>query len=354
MFKKRFISMLVLLAAVAMGAWAEGSVKFSVLNVYNGNTTDKVSSGCLVYFLTTTMASIDSWASQPSLKAFKNALEGKYSTGLTSDGTLSNTTVSNSSLGLTDGASVTSYLLIFNSSEITEGVSYYITNTKDFTAGTSGTVNAIFGNQATNSQNSGNWHEVPVTVTANEGASGEYWATYYNSAQGYTADANTTVYQAAVNGTKTGVVLTEVTGREIPAGQGVVLKSSAATIALTPALTTQTLTGNELLGTDVDLSYPGGNVYCLSKSGTAVGFYTYTSTDGASGNGTIPAHKAYLVVASAARSFLGFGGDDNTTGIALPEAEVIEGEIFDLSGRRIEGQPQKGIYVKSGKKVVIK
>lgn len=194
------------------------------------------------------------------------------------------------------------------------------------------------------------------SVTANEGATGEYWATYCNSALGYTADANTTVYQAAVNGTKTGVVLTEVTGREIPAGQGVVLKSSAATIALTPALTTQTLTGNELLGTDFDLPYPGGNVYCLSKSGTAVGFYTYTSTDGASGNGTIPAHKAYLVVASAARSFLGFGGSDNTTGIALPEAVVIEndGPIYDLSGRRIEGQPQKGIYVKNGKKVVIK
>ena len=210
-----------------------------------------------------------------------------------------------------------------------------------------------------------NWNSNPniritmdasVAVTANEGASGEYWATYYNSAQGYTADANTTVYQAAVNGTKTGVVLTEVTGREIPAGQGVVLKSSAATIALTPVLTTQTLTGNELLGTDVDLSYPGGNVYCLSKSGDAVGFYTYTSTDGSLGNGTIPAHKAYLVVASAARSFLGFGGDDNTTGISLPEAVVIEndGPIYDLSGRRIEGQPQKGIYVKNGKKVVIK
>jgi hypothetical protein len=51
---------------------------------------------------------------------------------------------------------------------------------------------------------------------------------------------------------------------------------------------------------------------------------------------------------------MGFGGDDNTTGIALPEAEVIDGEIYDLSGRRVASQPQKGIYVKNGKKVVIK
>ena len=193
-----------------------------------------------------------------------------------------------------------------------------------------------------------------VDVTANEGATGEYWATYYNGTESYTADANTTVYQAAVNSGKTAVVLTEVTGREIPAGKGVVLKSSAATITLTPTTTTQTLEGNELTGVDAATDAPS-NAYCLSKETTGsargVGFYTYT--------GTIPAHRAYLVVAggpSLARGFLGFGDDDNTTGISLPEAVVIEndGPIYDLSGRRIIGQPQKGIYVKNGKKFVIK
>jgi hypothetical protein len=195
--------------------------------------------------------------------------------------------------------------------------------------------------------------DVDPTVTANEGATGEYWATYYNGTESYTADANTTVYQAAVNSGKTAVVLTEVTGREIPAGKGVVLKSSAATITLTPATTTATLSGNELTGVDVATAAPS-NAYCLSKETTGsargVGFYTYT--------GTIPAHRAYLVVAggpSSARGFLGFG-DDNTTGISLPEAVVIEndGPIYDLSGRRVTGQPQKGIYVKNGKKFVIK
>ena len=196
---------------------------------------------------------------------------------------------------------------------------------------------------------------VSTTVTANEGATGEYWATYYNGTTSFTADENTTVYQAAVNSGKTAVVLTEVTGREIPAGKGVVLKSSAATITLTPTTTTtQTLEGNELTGVDAATAAPS-NAYCLSKETTGsargVGFYTYT--------GTIPAHRAYLVVAggpSPARGFLGFGDDDNTTGISLPEAVVIEndGPIYDLSGRRIIGQPQKGIYVKNGKKVVIK
>ena len=195
-----------------------------------------------------------------------------------------------------------------------------------------------------------------VNVTANEGATGEYWATYYNATQGFTADANTTVYQAKVNGTTTGVVLTEVASKEIPAGQGVVLKSSSSTITLTPATTTVTYSDNQLLGTDAALATPA-NAYCLSKetSGSSprgVGFYTYTLA-------TIPAHKAYLVVAggpSTSRGFLGFDEDDNTTGIGLPEAVVIEGDgpVFDLSGRRVMGQPQKGIYVKNGKKFVIK
>ena len=97
---------------------------------------------------------------------------------------------------------------------------------------------------------------VTPVVTANEGATGEYWATYYNGTESYTADANTTVYQAAVNSAKTGVTLTEVTGREIPAGEGVVLKSSAATITLTPTTTTQTLEGNELTGVDAATTAP--------------------------------------------------------------------------------------------------
>ena len=198
-----------------------------------------------------------------------------------------------------------------------------------------------------------------TSVTAHEGATGEYWTTYYNGVKSFVADANTTVYQASVNSSKTGVVLTEVTGREIPAGKGVVLKSTSTTIMLTPATTTQTLDGNELQGSDVDLATPT-NAYCLSKETTrdggltprGVGFYTYTLP-------TIPAHRAYLVVEGGpnpARGFLGFGDDDNTTGISLPEAVIVEadGPIYDLSGRRVTGQPHKGIYVKDGKKFVIK
>ena len=44
---------------------------------------------------------------------------------------------------------------------------------------------------------------------------------------------------------------------------------------------------------------------------------------------------------------------DYGTGIASPLVETEEGAIFDLQGRRVSN-PQKGIYIKEGRKVLIK
>ena len=199
-----------------------------------------------------------------------------------------------------------------------------------------------------------------VKVKANSDGT-NYWATYYNSAHSFKADDNTTVYQAKVNGDKDAVVLTEVTSKEIPADNGVVLKSSASSIILSVATTTATYSANDLKGTDVDLANPG-NVYCLSNETTGkargVGFYSYTSANGTSGNGVIPAHRAYLEVTgvpNTSRGFLGFGNDDGATAIDNSQWKMdnSDGTIYDLSGRIVKGQPRKGIYVKNGKKFVI-
>lgn len=186
----------------------------------------------------------------------------------------------------------------------------------------------------------------PLTLTANEGATGEYWATYYNGTTSFTADENTTVFQAALSGSS--LKLTEVPNREIPATKAVILKSSSATITLTPASTTETLTGNELQGTTAEMTGAAGNIYVLNKKSDVVGFYKLSST------GTIGANKAYLTYsgASQARSFFGF---DETTGIEMPTAEVIDADavVYDLQGRRV-AQPTKGLYIVNGKKVIIK
>ena len=97
--------------------------------------------------------------------------------------------------------------------------------------------------------------------------------------------------------------------------------------------------------------------YCLSKNSSGeVGFYKFT---GNSNYGEIiPANRAYLIIndgGSGARSFYGFDvEEDSKTAIQAVETVGEDGEIYDLSGRRVVGQPRKGIYVKNGKKIVIK
>ena len=50
-----------------------------------------------------------------------------------------------------------------------------------------------------------------------------------------------------------------------------------------------------------------------------------------------------------------FGGDDDETGIdRIITARRAEDDAYDLSGRRVGRQPQRGIYIVNGKKVVIK
>ena len=197
---------------------------------------------------------------------------------------------------------------------------------------------------------------VTMNLTGHEGDTGEYWMTFYNRNYSFTADGNTTIYKAAVNSGNTAVVLTEVD--DIPFANAAVLKSSNATITMTLAASASAdYSDNELEGSDSPIvANAGDDIYCLSKetSGSSprgVGFYTFT--------GTIPANRAYLEVPggpTTARGFLGFSDDDNTTDIeAIDHSPLtIDHSVYDLSGRLVIGQPQKGIYVKNGKKVVIK
>ena len=183
-----------------------------------------------------------------------------------------------------------------------------------------------------------------VKVTANEGTTGEYWATCYNSKTSFTAAGdNTTVFQAALSGDQ--LTLTEVPNREIPAGKAVILKSSTATINLTPATTTQTLDGNQLQGTTAEMTGADGNIYVLNKGTNGVGFYKLSTS------GTIGANKAYLQTTSGAREFFLF---DEATGIEMPTAEDVNADavFYDLQGRRVQN-PTKGLYIVNGKKVFI-
>jgi hypothetical protein len=187
-------------------------------------------------------------------------------------------------------------------------------------------------------------------VALNSDGEGNYWATYYSGA-GNTADVGTTVYTAKLSGDKSKVELTEVADRVIPAGNAVVLKSTAefATMTHTPAAT-GTLSGNDLLGTTVAIATPA-DTYMLVKGGSGVGFYHWEGTD-------IPAGRGYLTIAGGGgvKAFYPLSGDEGTTAIEMAETadEARDAVLYDLSGRRVQGNPRSGIYVKNGKKIIIK
>ena len=161
-------------------------------------------------------------------------------------------------------------------------------------------------------------------------------------------------YKVSVNGIN--LYFDKVTS--VAAGEGVLLRSingGAATEEL-PIKATEKNEGNEFVGvleTKV-LQEKEGNVtnFILSKKNGEIGFYKANKNP-------IAAWKAYLPVTNynPAAEIKGFNliFRDPTTGIeeieTLPSAE--EDAIYTLSGIRMTN-PTKGIYIKNGKKVVVK
>ena len=188
----------------------------------------------------------------------------------------------------------------------------------------------------------------------NSDGEGNYWATFYNESAGFTADATTSVYTAKVSTDKSKIELTEVSDKVIPAGNAVILKSTAASITMTYAEdATGTLAGNELQGSATAIATPA-NTYMLAKGTQGVGFYHWTEAD-------IPANRGYIILATGARPFLGLGDSETTTVETIEAISRENAPLYDMTGRRVTGKTTPGIYVKrsadgrlQGKKIIIK
>ena len=187
-------------------------------------------------------------------------------------------------------------------------------------------------------------------LTANEGAEGEYWATFYSDAGNYQASSGTKVF--AVNLTDTDIKMIEITDGIVNKGKGVVLKNTTtSSITMTPTATDSEgdYSGNSLTGTMTSITNPNpGHTYVLGKKDdTGVGFYKLSDS------GTIGANKAYLIYSGTlAREFFSFS---EATGISatLMNNEEVNDEVYDLQGRRVS-QPAKGLYIVNGKKYIKK
>ena len=246
-------------------------------------------------------------------------------------------TVTVSAPGSNNGASMWS----ITQAKVDDGGAITLTDTSDDNVKT-------FTMPSSNVTVSAEFEEIPapINVTANEGATGEYWATFFSNAGNYQASAGTQVFKVSLSGTD--ITMTEITDGIVKSGQGVVLKNSSASITMTSTTSESSddYSGNSLIGTMTSITNPG-NAYVLNKGSQGVGFYKLSAS------GTIDANKAYLTYSASARDFFGF---DETTGISekvIVNSEKFDGEWYDLGGRRI-AQPTKGIYIINGKKIVIK
>ena len=168
------------------------------------------------------------------------------------------------------------------------------------------------------------------------------------------APEGVTAYAGTINNGN--VQLTEYANGIIPANKGVVLVSdtkTTATFTLADASEVKEQT-NELTGvlTDTELNNVdnAGQVRIFSKKDNVAGFYKPNS-----GITSLAANKAYIMApANEGALVLNFAGGE-VTGInqATINATEANAPIYDLTGRRV-AKAVKGIYVKNGKKFIVK
>ena len=162
-------------------------------------------------------------------------------------------------------------------------------------------------------------------------------------------------YTASVS--ETTVTLTET--KTVAAGEGVIIQSvngGEATEEIAVANPATATEGNALVGTLVDianLATTDGtyNNYILNFVDGKAGFYQ-------ANNKKVAAGKAYLQVpvANGAKALTIVWNDGETTGIKDNyEFGIMNSDAatYDLSGRKV-ANPAKGLYIKNGKKFIVK
>ena len=143
---------------------------------------------------------------------------------------------------------------------------------------------------------------------------------------------------------------------KVPANEGILLMGDPGEYKV-PHKSTTTYYMNMFKGTleDITINETDGDYtnYYLSNGESGVGFYKVNGSIG------IKAHRAYLPLlkgtTQAGTRFIGLGfEDDGTTNLtpALSKGEG-DGDWYTLQGQRV-AKPGKGIYIRNGKKVVIK
>lgn len=150
----------------------------------------------------------------------------------------------------------------------------------------------------------------------------------------------------------TGSTLNLTAVKKVPARTGILLSGTAKTYtvpAIAESAATDDVSANKLVGVVANKTKDAASIYVLMNETAGVGFYQNNNAF------TVGANTAYLPADFAgARAFYLFG-DDEVTGVneVIEVKEVNDDSFYDLQGRCV-AQPQKGLYIVNGKKVVIK
>lgn len=120
-------------------------------------------------------------------------------------------------------------------------------------------------------------------------------------------------------------------------------------------------TGTDYTSTNAFKAGSGENLASTTTDGGNT-YYNYILNNGdfyAAANNCVASNKAYLQLSKQAGTGAGarvliFPGDDDTQGIsAIPAAQATDGGYYNLSGQRVNA-PSKGLYIKNGKKTIVK
>lgn len=171
----------------------------------------------------------------------------------------------------------------------------------------------------------------------------------FSASKPVTFSSDATAY-IAINSDNTQVTLSPLNGA-LAAGQGaIVSKATTGDIyAYVSAETTDSRNNQLVGGGDATKELTDGNYYIFNKKGDDAVFSPLNNT-----STTLAANKAALKTATPGGQALtlDFGSVTgiNTATTAMPATNAT----FDLSGRKVSGKLPAGLYIKNGKKLLIK
>lgn len=164
-------------------------------------------------------------------------------------------------------------------------------------------------------------------------------------------------YYAQTAEASTGISLAEISSGTIPANEGVIITATTATPGyFAPATTSTSITGNKLSNSAGAAHAIVDYDYILATANEVTALYKAKV-----GGSDLKMNKAYLNLGSVLSPSFKLSFDGELTGIASTLLNADESDslgsktpVYDLSGRRVAQPMRGGIYIRDGKKFIVK